>query len=91
MPNQERLSRATKAVNARLGFFIHLGVFVVVNALLLAINLATSATYLWVKWSLLGWGLGLALHAALLFFLPKARALRQRMIAREMGERLSDG
>lgn len=34
-----------------------------VNLLLCAINLLTSADYLWFVWPLLGWGIGLASHA----------------------------
>lgn len=36
--------------------------YVFVNALLIAINLATSRGAIWFYWPLLGWGIGLAAH-----------------------------
>jgi hypothetical protein len=41
---------------------IHAGCYVLVNALLVAINLSSGGD-LWFQWPLLGWGIGLAYHA----------------------------
>ncbi len=49
------------------GFKIHLGVYVAVNVLLAVLNLTLSPNTLWFYWPLLGWGLGLAGHAALVY------------------------
>jgi len=83
MNNQADLARATKAVNARIGFYIHLTTFLAVNALLIFINLATSSGHLWFPWPLLGWGIGITAHAVVLFGLP---GLRGRMIEKEIGK-----
>ena len=48
------------------GFYIHLGVFIVVLASLLVVNLATGDPW-WVQWVLLGWGIGIAAHALAVF------------------------
>ena len=54
---------AKRRVQARMGFFVHAVMYVVMNAGIIAIWYATGATYPWFMWPLLGWGLGVALHA----------------------------
>src|SRR5262245_3742296 len=81
-------TRAKKLVDAKIGFTIHLVVYLVVNAVLVVVNLLTSTSYLWFIWPLLGWGLGLLMHATLIVFLFKGSAFRQRMIEREMERRV---
>src|SRR4051794_38383519 len=49
-------TRAKKVVRAKVAFYIHLTAYAVVNASLVAINLATSPGHLWFKWPVLGWG-----------------------------------
>lgn len=44
------------------GFFIHLTVYVLVNALLVAVNLVYSPKHLWFFYVLLGWGIGILMH-----------------------------
>ncbi len=66
------------AKRARIGLYIHLAAYLGVNALLVAINLATSTSCLWFKWPLLGWGVGLLAHAVVALALPGARAARGR-------------
>ncbi len=71
-------------VRDRRGFYVHAAVYAVVNALLVGINFATSSEHLWFKWPLLGWGIGLLAHGVVAFALPRRRAVRGRLIAREM-------
>jgi len=65
-----------RAGKARLGFLIHLGAYLAVNALLLGINLATTPDRLWFRWPLMGWGIGLLAHALVTFALPAWRGSR---------------
>ena len=44
------------------GFRIHLAAYVLVNALLIAINLIFTPNTLWFYWPLLGWGIGILAH-----------------------------
>jgi hypothetical protein len=83
MQPQEQVQRF-QGGRPRNGFFIHLAVFVAVNALLVAINLMTSPEHLWFQWPLIGWGLGIFLHAALIKFLPNPETRKQRRLAREL-------
>jgi uncharacterized membrane protein YdbT with pleckstrin-like domain len=54
---------AHRQVHGLRRFYMHLLVFVAVNAGLLAINLMSSPGRLWFHWPLLGWAVWLALHA----------------------------
>jgi 2TM domain len=87
MDNQDRVAEATRAVNTRIGFFIHLTVFALVNGLLVVVNLTTSRHYLWFIWPLLGWGAGIGLHAFLAYALPRMAGVRHRMIEKELRQR----
>ncbi len=72
---------ARRRANAKLGFFIHLAVFVCVNTAMMAVNLLNHPQVPWFRFPLLGWGIGLAVHA-LAVFLPDL-GLRDRLIAHE--------
>ena len=78
MEYQEEEARAQRVGKARLGFYIHLTAYLVVNALLVAINLATSTKHLWFKWPLLGWGVGIVAHALVTFALPRRSGTKRR-------------
>ena len=84
MEDQEKSAAGPAAGRPRIGFYIHLTTFVLVNALLLAINLATSPNYLWFLWALAGWSLGILFHAGLIFYLPKRSGGGQRRVAPEL-------
>ncbi len=62
----EKTRRAVERVQAMTAFYAHLGVFVVVIAILLIVNLTVSGVW-WVQWVLLGWGAGLIGHYLLVF------------------------
>lgn len=86
MENQEAYEKAKKRVEAKIGFYIHLAVYVGVNVLLIIINLSTSPGYLWFKWPLLGWGIGLFFHGMSIFVFSgrRLREAKERMIEEEM-------
>ena len=70
---------------AKLGFYIHAAVYVVVNVILALINLITAPQNIWFIWPLLGWGIGLAAHAGILYFPSQwGRKLIKQMIRREL-------
>ena len=91
-PELRRLAR--RRADARMGFYKHLAAYLGVNALLLVINLATSAEYLWFLWPLLGWGVAIAAHAARTYWLCNRPApgpsLRQNLEEQEL-QKLKDG
>jgi hypothetical protein len=59
---QRRYERAHARVQAVKGFYVHAMAFVVVNVALFAINALVGGGW-WFYWPLIGWGIGLGLHA----------------------------
>ena len=59
--------RARKRVDDLKGFYAHLFSYIGVNAFLFLLNLLTAPGDWWFYWPLLGWGIGLAAHAASVF------------------------
>ena len=89
MPYPDELARAKKAVRVQMAFYIHLTVYALVNAVLVALNLATSPGHLWFQWPLLGWGVGVIAHALVTFALARGPGIARRMIEKEMRNRAS--
>lgn len=84
MESQEAYQRAKKRVEAKFGFYIHLTVYIAVSFLLIIINLNTSLEYLWFKWPLIGWGIGVLFHTLGVFVFPEKSAVTEKMIEKEM-------
>jgi hypothetical protein len=59
---QWRYERAHARVQAIKGLYVHATAFVVVNVALLTLNALVGGVW-WFYWPLIGWGLGLGLHA----------------------------
>jgi 2TM domain len=78
--------RARKRVAMKLGFYMHLLVYVCVNAGLMLLN-AVQGGHRWSVWPLMGWGLGLAIHGLVTFASLRGEGVRERMLASEI-ERL---
>lgn len=76
-------SERDKAIN---GFYTHFIVFLAVIAGLALVNLVTGDSF-WIQWVVLGWGIGIAAHAFLIFVrrpqqeqkLREIRRLREEM------------
>ncbi|AOY87721.1 hypothetical protein BKP64_05785 [Marinobacter salinus] len=84
MENQETYHKAKKRLQAKIGFYIHLAVYLGINTLLVVINLLTSSQYLWFKWPLIGWGIGVFFHALGVFVFSRGSAINEQMIQKEM-------
>lgn len=67
MDDQNRYEDAKKRVGELKEFYQHLLTYLVVNAFLIVVNRLTSPGYNWFIWPLLGWGIGLILHALTVF------------------------
>jgi hypothetical protein len=63
----ERYQKAKKQVKEIKGFYGHLTSYLLVMIVLIFINLKFSPQYLWFIWSLLGWGIGVLVHAVMVF------------------------
>jgi hypothetical protein len=72
--------RARRNVGMRVGWIIHAMVYVAVNAGLVALSAQSSRP--WAVFPVLGWGLGLAIHGAVVWWVTGSGM--QRMQAREL-------
>ena len=77
----EQLAR--KRAGAKLGWYIHAAVYVLVNLFIFLISSQGFGNRPWSVYPLLGWGLGLALHGLSVFLIGGAGSLRERMVDRE--------
>ena len=64
MDDQERRAAAIKRLKEKRDFWTHVLVYVMVNSLLVVIWYATNSdTHFWPIWAMIGWGIGLVMHA----------------------------
>ena len=84
MENEEIYQKAKKRVEAKIRFYLHLTVYIVVNILLIIVNITTSTKYLWFKWPLIIWGLGLLFHSIGIRFSSAGYSIKDLMIEKEM-------
>lgn len=84
MTNQEAYQQAKERIQLKLGFKIHLAVYIGVTLLLLIINLSTSSDYLWVKWPIFGWGIGILFHGLNAYVFTGSTRITDEMIRKEM-------
>ncbi len=74
---------ARKRAGAKLGWYTHATVYVMVNLFLFAVSHHAFGNRNWSAGPLLGWGLGLALHGISVWFLGAGAGFRERMVQRE--------
>ena len=77
----ERLAR--KRAGAKLGWYLHATIHVLVNLVLFAMSRYGFGSRPWSVFPLLGWGLGLALHGISVFMLGTGSDLRERLVQKE--------
>lgn len=75
----ERL--ALRRARAKLGWYSHAAVYVLVNLLLAFLSARNSHD--WAVYPSLGWGLGLLLHGAAVWLKMPGSALHERLLQRE--------
>ena len=82
--SSEELERlAHKRAGAKLGWYVHLTIYVLVNLSIFAAAYFGFRSRPWNPFATIGWGLGLALHGLSVFVLGTGSGLRQRMVQRE--------
>jgi fatty acid desaturase len=77
----DRLAR--KRAGAKMGWYIHATVYVLVNLLIFSLSQYAFGNRPWSLGPLLGWGVGLVLHGISVFVLGSSSTLRERMVQRE--------
>ena len=87
MEDRKAYNEARRRVGAKVGFYLHLAIYVATNIVLIAINLAATPQHLWFWWPLLGWGIGVFFHGIAVFALSENAPMMKRMIDKEMKAR----
>lgn len=67
LESDDKYQEAKNMVEKLKGFYVHLIVYILVNAMLLVINTVTYSDGWWNIYPLLGWGIGLTAHAISVF------------------------
>jgi len=75
----DRLAR--KRAAAKMGWYIHASVYIIVNLLLAALS-AMSDRH-WAVFPAFGWGIGLAVHGAVVFLVTGGGGLHERLVQQE--------
>ncbi len=79
---EEQRQGAIRRIRAKREFRVHFAVYLAVNALLVLIWAITGAAYFWPVWPILGWGIGIAAHAASVYRGPSE--ISEAQIDREL-------
>jgi two-component system LytT family sensor kinase len=84
-------ARIRKRVHQKADFYRHVVVYVVVGAILAAIDLLTSPQSLWFYWPMGFWAIGLVLNFLDVYVMGEGAGLEKRMLEREMRRHHSPG
>jgi hypothetical protein len=75
---------AKRHVERKLGFYIHLTAYLVVNTGFVLFNMLMAPAKIWAIWPVLGWGIGLLFHGLAVFLHAPGAAWKERMIEDEL-------
>ncbi len=75
---------AKRHVERKIGFFIHLAIYLMVNSGLILFNMSHHPGKFWAFSPLSGWGIGLLFHGAAVFLILPGASWKQRMIDNEL-------
>ncbi|MBP6852822.1 MAG: 2TM domain-containing protein [Rhodoferax sp.] len=81
---------ARKRAGAKLGWYVHALVYVVVNVAMFTASVYGLRQRPWTIYPAMGWGLGLTLHGIAVFLLGSGSGLRERMVHKERERLLRD-
>jgi hypothetical protein len=84
LDDNERLAR--RLAGARLGWYVHAGVYVVMTAVMGMLSALSAKS--WALIPAFAWGVGVAVHGLVVFLLTDGRGLYERLVQQER-ERLA--
>lgn len=82
----EEYQDAKKAVEERLGFYVHLTAYILVNSYFIFLSVRNGG-YFWAVWPMAGWGIGLVFHGVSVFGFFNNNAWKNKQIQREIEKR----
>jgi len=80
-PDADLEATARRRAGARMGWYVHAFVYLVVNTVLAALSLSTGRH--WAIFPALGWGLGLLLHGLGVWLALGGGGIQQRLLEQE--------
>jgi hypothetical protein len=81
-PQDRQLERlARKRAGAKMGWYIHATVYIAVNLLLAMLSAMSGRD--WAVYPAVGWGIGLAVHALVVFLVTGGAGLHERLVQQE--------
>jgi hypothetical protein len=83
LSDQEIDQLARRRAGAKMGWYIHAIVYVLVNTLIFAMSRYAFGQRPWSVFPLLGWGVGLVLHGVSVFLIGAGSPWRERLVQRE--------
>ena len=83
----EKLAR--KRAGAKMGWYIHATVFVLVNLMLAFLAFSSGRT--WAIMPSMGWALGLAIHGAVVFLVTGGSGLHDHLVQQERKRLVAQG
>ena len=88
MTEEELRKIARKRAKAKMGFYTHLIVYIIVNILLVSIWYFTSdsSELLWFVFPLVGWGIALVIHGVVAFRGSSLDNMEDQMTERELAK-----
>ena len=78
----EQRDQAIRRIRAKREFWMHVAIYLAVNAFLVVIWAMSSADYFWPVWPILGWGIAIVAHALRVF--GGSGVISEERIQREM-------
>ena len=87
MSEKELYEEARKRVEEKKGFYIHFGVYIIINLAFVVIWTATGAGFPWFIFPLGGWGIGILFHFLGVFVFSRTSNWEKREVEKEV-ERL---
>ena len=81
MENQDLDRIARRRAGAKLGWYIHATVYIVINTLLAILSAMGDRS--WAVFPAVGWGLGLAIHGVRVFLVTGGGGFHQKLVDRE--------
>ena len=83
----ERVAR--KRAGAKLGWYVHAAIYLVVNGAMFLASMYGLRQRPWTIYPAMGWGLGVMLHGIAVFLLGSGSSLRESLVQKER-ERLQN-
>ncbi len=84
VPEQQLRERAARRVKQKTDFWLNIAAYVAVNGFLVFLWWITGAGYPWFLWVMAGWGIGVVIHAVMVFGVPDSGARYEKAIDAEM-------